>query len=324
MSRGEAFKKYVLAFGSASNNADDTLRALYAETYGWRRYLFPLTVLGLLGAASVAIVLVRAGFQILPENTEQVLKRMPPESVAALSGAFIWGMYDALGRFQSVDLSPVSLHYVSLRILVCSAIAPFLVMPLNDSVKPLVAIIIGAFPVQTILDFLKGQAQNRLGFTGMSAPTEPPTLHYLQGMTPSMLQRLNSEGIESVEHLAGADPFKLLLHTNLEWKVILDLIDQAILFDYVGDRILSLRTMGVRGAIEFGTLHEDTIGRSRRLQENSGRLMTSIASVLKIDEAGVRNIAENAFEDVQVNLIWSLWGEAALGKEEQSEAAATE
>ena len=50
-----------------------------------------------------------------------------------------------------------------------------------------------------------------------------------------MLQRLQDNGFESAEHLAGDDPIKMLLKTNVEWKVILDLIDQAILFGYVGE-----------------------------------------------------------------------------------------
>jgi hypothetical protein len=178
--------------------------------------------------------------------------------------------------------------------------------------KPLAAIAVGAFPVQTILDFLKGQAHSKLGFTGMSEPAELPTLHYLQGMTPAMLQRLNSEGNESAEHLAGADPFKMLLNTNLEWKVILDLIDQAILFGYIGDQIVGLRPMGVRGAIEFGTLHKPAIEKDRRLRESSLLLTGSIAKLLKVDNVAVCNLAENAYEAVQVNLIWDLWGEAQL------------
>jgi len=319
MSRGQTFQKYIQAFGSHTD-LDTTLNALYAEGYGASRYVFPLFELALINFVAVVILLVKAGFPMVPQNVELILDKLPAEALAALGGAAIWGMYDSVQRFQSIDLSPASLHYLALRSLLTPVIAPLMTAAFNDALKLLIAFVIGAFPVQSLLDFLKGQARSKLQITGQSEPVEAPTLNRLQGMTSSMLQRLQSEGFESVEHVAGADPFKLLLNTNLEWKVILDIIDQAILFDYVGEGSALLRPIGIRGSIEMATIQQDIDDPTRR--DQADKLITAIATTLKQDESGVRNLIRNAFEDVQVNLIWQLWGETELEAKEEARSQA--
>jgi hypothetical protein len=309
MSRGPTFQKYIQAFGSHTQ-LDAVLSALCAESYGARRYVFPVFELALLNWAAVVIVLVRAGFSMVPHELQLILAKIPPESLAALGGAAIWGMYDSVQRFQVIDLSPASLHYLALRIILTPVIAPLMGAAFSEPLKLLIAFAIGAFPVQTILDFIKGQARSKLQFTGQAEPVEPPTLNKLQGMTPSMLQRLENEGFEGVQHAAGADPFKLLLKTNIEWKVILDIIDQAILFDYIGDNMALLRPLGIRGSIEIATIQQGLTDQSTH--DDAMKLVAVIAGVLKQDQAGVLNLIRNAYEDVQVNLIWALWGETKL------------
>ena len=309
MGRGQVFQKYIQAFASGMN-LDDTLTSLYGETYGPRRYVFPVFELALLNWAAVTILLVKAGFPMLSPGFTAILAKIPPECLAAVAGASLWGMYDSVERFQAIDLSPASLHYLALRLLLTPAIAYPAGMPFVAGAKLLVALAIGAFPVQTLLDFLKGQARSKLQITGEPEPVEPPTLHQIQGMTSSMLQRLRNEGFEGAEHLAGADPFKLLLKTNLEWKVILDIIDQAILFDYVGESLALLRPLGIRGSIEIATIQENLLDSAQR--DEAMKLVAAIAAVLKQDERGVLNLIRNAYEDVQVDFIWALWGETVI------------
>ncbi|HTX33953.1 MAG TPA: hypothetical protein VME43_02995 [Bryobacteraceae bacterium] len=313
MGRGQTFQKYIQAFASRMD-LDGTLASLYGESYGARRYVFPVFELALLNWAAVTILLVKAGFPLLPPAFQQILGKIPPECLAAVGGASLWGMYDSVERFQSIDLSPASLHYLALRLLLTPVIAYPVGLPFIAGAKLLVALAIGAFPVQALLDFLKGQARSKLQLTGQPEPVEPPTLHQLQGMTASMLQRLQSEGFEGAEHVAGADPFKLLLKTNLEWKVILDIIDQAILFDYIGESMALLRPLGIRGAIEIATIQQSLQDNCER--EDAMKLVASIAGVLKQEQQGVLNLIRNAYEDVQVDLIWALWGETVIETED--------
>ena len=131
--------------------------------------------------------------------------------------------------------------------LVAPALAPLIGGAFTDALKSLLGFAIGTFPVVALQDFIKRQAKDKFNLAGSVEPTEGPTLNQLEGMTDGMLGRLLNEGYESVQQLASADPFKLLLKTNLDWKTVLDLIDQAILFNYTGPNGASLRTIGIRG-----------------------------------------------------------------------------
>ncbi len=274
---------------------------------------------GLVGGLFVVVTFVRVGFHLgLPSDVEQEIRRVPLETIAGLAGALIWGIYDVLRRFESVELSPVALHQVWLRMLVASVLAPILSKPFADPLKATVAFAVGAFPVKELLELVKGQARDRLKFSGSLQPAEQPTLHRLQGLSESMIERLLAEGFESAEHLATADPIKLLMRTNIEWKTILDLIDQAILLDYFPDNAELLRPCGIRGAIELATIQEDLDSEDNGARAQAQKLVLSIASVLKQDEACTRNAIRNAYEDVQVEFLWDLWGETADDDGEQT------
>jgi hypothetical protein len=66
---------------------------LYGESYRARRYGFPVFELALLNWAAVVIVLVKAGFGMMPADVQQILAKIPPQALAARGGASLWGMH---------------------------------------------------------------------------------------------------------------------------------------------------------------------------------------------------------------------------------------
>jgi len=193
--------------------------------------------------------------------------------------------------------------------LVAATLAPMVSGAFAESLRPLIAFAVGLFPTKEIFDFVRGQARKNLNLTISAQPTEKPNLHKLQGASEAMVGRLIDEGIESAAQLASYDPIKLLLRTNLQWKTILDIIDQAILFDYFGDKCEQLREFGIRGSIELASLHDDLADDDASIRAECGQLVARIASRLDVDEAAVRNAIRNAYEDIQVELLWDLWGD---------------
>jgi len=109
---------------------------------------------------------------------------------------------------------------------------------------------------------------------------------------------------------------KLLLRTNLEWKTILDIIDQAILFDYFGDKCERLREFGIRGSIELASIQDDLTNDDATVRAQCELLLASVALRLEVEEVAVRNAIRNAYEDVQVELLWDLWGDTDPGGED--------
>jgi hypothetical protein len=319
MARGQTFQRYVSAFGASNqDDAAATLETLFYRSLGLKRFVFPVLVCAAAASAALLVLEVRSGFPMLPEEFGLRIKSLSGASTSALAGALLWGVYDAVQRFEAVELTPASLLYISLRLFLAPVIAPLVGDAFTESVKLLVAFGIGAFPVKTLIDFVKGRARTQLNIG--AEETEKPTLQLLQGMTSDLLQLVQDQGFESVEHLAGADPVRLIFRINMPWKVILDLIDQSILVTYVGDKIARLRPLGIRGAIELATIQEDIDDPDPAKQTAVGQLVTAIAKAAEVDESGVRNMIQNAYEDVQVNLIWSFWGDEEIEEPDSQEA----
>ena len=309
--KGGTLSAYANAFSGASPT--ETVERLFQLYYAWQTYILSISLNILVSCGACAAILMRFGWQFGFPDIEARVAYMPLSSAAALAGAFVWGLYDIMQRYETVDLSPVSLHYVWLRMLIVAALAPLVSLPAADSLHPLIGFAIGAFPLSALQDFVKRQAKDR-GLSSSAEPTEAPTLNLLQGMTDGMLDRLLNEGYEGIQQLANTDPFKLLLKTNLDWKTVLDLIDQSILFDYTGPKGTTLRAIGIRGSIELATIQQNL--NSNKLHEvaEGSKLIALVAGKLGEDEAGVRNLVKNAFEDVQVNLVWDLWGDEEVKK----------
>jgi hypothetical protein len=74
----------------------------------------------------------------------------------------------------------------------------------------------------------------------------------IQGLEDSRdRQKLVSLGITTVQALATADPLLLFFRTTLPIRTVVDLIDKAILYLYIGDKVKELRTHGINGMIEL-------------------------------------------------------------------------
>jgi hypothetical protein len=327
---GDAFGKYIRAYfprnksDKQAPNPRKVIGALFEPRYGKRTYMAPMGILVATSfVAGIAVVLwVKLPLGILAP-TGDFLAGTPQEAgaapavFAALAGAYVWGLYDVLRRYQILDLTPGSLHFIWLRLIVAPVLGGLAGAVAADPFALLGAFGLGAFPLRTLKSFVKEKAASRLNITQGDIPTEPETLHYLQGLTKEVTERLEEDFYTSAEHVANADPVKLYLQSGFEWKVVLDLIDQAILFMYVGDKLPALRPIGIRGAIELVELYEDNNrSESEDLpypRERAEKMVKSIAEKLEEEEHTVENMIWMLKHDPQVDLIMTLWGETGTG-----------
>lgn len=116
-------------------------------------------------------------------------------------------------------------------------------------------------------------------------------------MDQETIERLNELGIHTLQEPANVDPVSLLFRTNFPPKVALDWIDQAILYNYVGEVAGALRGRSVRGAIELAAV---------RGEENDD-LWRDVAGVLKITQNEAKYLVEMLRWDHQVRLVWRIW-----------------
>jgi hypothetical protein len=287
---------------------------LFVKSFGVVAYLVPVVVNAVGVWGLTVIFLTRHGLDVgLPGNMATLFTRLPRSVVAAFAGAFVWGMYDALRRYRAASLSPESLHFTWLRMLIAGSLAPFISALFNNGTGgDAIAFGLGAFPVKTLSDLIQGQVANRLQVSASAAPAEAPTLQALQGITPGLLETLSEADIDSTQGLAYADPLKLFLRTNIPWNVVLDLVDQALLCNYVGDKLKGLRVLGIRGSIELSSLHDAFSGGA----DSSGNVhvvVARIAELLNESIDAVLNLIDTVYFDYQVKFVAALWGDAYGG-----------
>lgn len=322
MAGGRISTSYTNAFGSESQVPKDTIQKLFDIHYGGRAYAVPIFMSAALATVASVCSLVYAGLDMkLPKELEDLIRGMPASILAASAGAYVWGLYDVFQRYRTIDLSPVSLHLIWWRFLLAPILTPLVTSPFVPSAQALVGFLIGAFPAATLLDFAKSIAQKNINIVSSSEPFEQPNLHHLQGMTKNMIDRLAEEGFERAEHLAQADPIRLLLRTSIEWKVILDIIDQAILFTYLGSKMEAWRSLGFRGSVEVAAMFDDLEDEDDpQVLSRAQATVSLMSSKLGESEDCVRNLIQTLYHDVQVKFIWDLWGEAALdGSDEDAD-----
>lgn len=315
MTQGNSLQRYIRAFEIVGTDSQKTIKCLFEFYYHWKAYILPSVVIVFVTTVAGLICVVRMGIPMgLPNELGALIARMPSSIVAGLVGAYTWGVYDSLRRYHVIDLSPISLQFIWLRIVIAFVLGYGAGLIFKGDLEIFAAFGLGAFPVKTLKDFVKGEARKRFNMSGAPVPAEEPTLHKIQGLSKEINERLLEEGIYSTENLANADPVKLLLRTNFEWKVILDIIDQAILYCYVGDKIENLRPMGIRGSIELAEL-------GHRLQDpdskdQAEKLCEEVAQLLGRSGIAVKNLIQTIIEDPQVDLIVNLWGETYVGSSE--------
>jgi len=318
MSDHGVFEKYIERFGGVSQHPQDVVQKLFDLTYHPRTYFVAVNFNVFVIAAAVAIAFIRAGISLgLPSPLENLMRTAPSTLVAGIAGAYVLNLYEVLGRYRNGDLSPSSLHFTWLHTIVAAIVAPLLSAAFAPNIQAAVAFGIGVFPLRDSLEAAKDLARKRLQLLQTAKPAEGATLYKLQGFTEEVIDRLAEEGITSAEHLAYADPIRLLLRTNIQWAAILDFIDQALLFIYVDSGIEKLRSIGIRGSIELAAVYDRVKPDERAEDEQArGKEITMIAGRLGLTEDEASTLVLTFFEDIQVNLIWALT--ETLGSDEDS------
>ena len=305
--RGAALAKYLQAYGPI--RPDQLLSGYYDRS----AYVFPVVFnMALVTLGGVAALTKAGAFSGAQPPVFALLARTPGPVLAGLAGAYVWSQYDLIRRYTLVDMSAASLHLLWLRLGVGAAVGYLAVLPFQESIQPLIAFGLGAFPLETVREFLRDVVTKNLNLQDRHTKGEEPELHKLQGLTAEVVIRLRDEGITSTQHLALANPVRLLFKTNLEWTVILDAIDQAMLYQYVGDKLASLRGLGIRSAIDLAEVL-DYLDSDIEEEKHRGRLLVGqAAEILGTPVAGVENLVATVAEDPQLALIWELWSEAIV------------
>ena len=308
--QGRTFESYKSAHAfQADASVSEVIESLFGSQYTVRSYVFPVVVNALTCVGSLALFLIKVAPGYFGGPVVGV-SDMNNVFFYGLAGAFLWSLYDLIRRFEEADLVPESLCYFTLRMFIVAVLSCTLRVVFSENFSPLVAFALGAFPVGSLLSFLKHQAKTKIDLSESEALATDPDLPNLQGISQRTFEQLDRLCIDRIDQLAHTNPIKLLVGTNIDWELILDLIDQAILYAYLGDGVAKLRPMGIRGASDLSSLYEGVTCDFGQAVRKARPLAQEAASKLGLSGDDFVNVAQNIFWCPQVQFIRCLRGEA--------------
>ncbi len=178
-------------------------------------------------------------------------------------GAYVYSIQELLRRYNTFDLQPQTYASILVRMLVSIIlvyVASSALMALRGAppaanasdlsagytaiwTPAIVAFIIGAFPSRGIQWF--GRIADRVLGSGSGGATSLP-IENLDGISVWHAARLQQIGIDDAQNLAHADISKLLLTTQFDPQVIVNWIDQAMLYVKVESRLGNFHTAGIK------------------------------------------------------------------------------
>lgn len=296
------------AWNNISMNSAERASAMFDLKYTWTAYALPLFLASTVTFLGVLAGFVKAGYSPLPADLTRLFNELPPTFLAGLAGAFLSGIWELIHRYRRFEFSPDSMHRMWHSLLAAPLIATLLSSAFTEGVAFIVSFGVGVTPWRELMGLVSEQARGVLRLAGSRAQEEEPTLHHLQGMTRELIDYLKEEEITSIEHLAYADPVGLLLTSNVNWVRIVDLIDQALLHGYLGDKCERLRPFGIRGAIEATELWMRATGGEQEKRAKAMETLNEVAKTLELPVPAVRNLMTVLQGDPQVTFLRDLLG----------------
>jgi len=113
---------------------------------------------------------------------------------------------------------------------------------------------LGLFPLQQAWNFITEKTTKAVGATPSSGQPGKE-LAEIQGLADEHnRQKLLDIGIHTIQGLSTADPLLIFFQTTMSLRTVVDLIDKAYLYMYIGDKVVDLRKHGINGVIEMMAL----------------------------------------------------------------------
>src|SRR5215469_1630752 len=331
MSQEGVLESYLNAFGRAAisssgekPSAQEVVDTLFNFYYSTGSYLFGIAMNLLVAIGVSTCIAVAAHIPLLnlaPDLARLAGKTTPPLAFSFV-GAYIWTLYDLLKRYRSVDLTPAAFQFSWLRLLAACVVGPLISAGAADGLKNLIAFGIGMLPLQAVFEYFADLASKQMGKTINQKQAWPPDLYKLQGMTLDSIDRMEERRVDSVATLAYTDPIKLFLKAEIDWLVIIDVIDQALLYNYVGDKLAILPPVGIRGSIEAAIIYQRLRSGDPAEKDEANALIVKLKDKLGLSQEETLNLIRTVWEDGQVKLLSHLFGDSFANNEKAKDAAA--
>ena len=248
---------------------------------------------------------------------------LPEAFVWGFAGAYAASLITIFDAFRTLNLDPTTFYSITYRILFSSTGAYVVSTAgvFTDSFAPVLAFGIGLFPAQQTWKVITDKAAQVVGTS--SKEGEPgAALASIQGLEDQRnRQKLVDVDISTVQGLATADPFWLFFQTTFPLRTIIDMMDKAILYQYLGDKTVEVRKHGINGVIELVALvpFADNVTAFTQVRgvlaadkffkdSNPDKLLESLTTVMGQERDELKAFIYNLYYDPLVRLLYDMWG----------------
>ena len=204
---------------------------IYQSYFGRSLYILPVILLLLVTFCSSGFLIRSALYK-----SQTMVSKLPAEAphvllnyvaISAIVGAYLWIAGDGLRRMRINDYLPSNVYAHVLRMVVAIPLGFAIGSMGNSALGPFLAFAIGVFPLETVTRFIRAGASKAMSVTD-DADTDGDEIKRLIGVNNDVAHRLVAEDVATILDLAKCDPIRVMMRTNLDFDVVLDLMNQAI------------------------------------------------------------------------------------------------
>lgn len=256
---------------------EDQFQALFATDFGAKTFVIPAIIL--LAIGTVVLFMGYAGglgYAVALGDPAQIVPVQPFGikleliSIAAIFGAYTWVASDVIVRSHQWTLHPSDLAWYALRLIVAVPLGYALALAVGANpvasgvtvpagIGAFAAFVGSMFSLDAITKAL-GTAATRFGLPMNSSPEERDDLIIkLAGVDDAKAQALSTEGLSTIGQLVAVDPIRVCIRTGLPFEYVLNLINAALLWVFVGNALKLLAPLGLRGASDVLALDDDWV-----------------------------------------------------------------
>jgi hypothetical protein len=306
-------KLYLDTFQNQEVETDKALEAFTKFYYSWygRKYLIAPIIITMLAAIIVSYSLADTGlfnlneFNKIPEAAAEYI-HLPAVAVAAAAGAYGFAAWDLIWRTARLNLSPADILGASVRMLIAIPLGYSFAALLKDDLGSFIAFAAGAFPLQTVATILQRLANKQLGVQ-MGASASKDQVTELSCVDRVIADRLQDADITTVCQLAYCDPVQICMRTSLSFAFVSDIAAQALAWIYIGNKLIDLSPLGLRGAVEIRNLYEDIEGGDEDEKKIADATLKKAASIMALNPEEFRNVATEIAEDPYTVFLAETW-----------------
>ncbi len=232
----------------APGTARRQFEALYERWYGRAKFWAP----GILLFVVAALAVTTSVFSVFASQSDVTSPfiRMPLPAIAALAGAYMWVCDDLIGRCRRLDMNPSDLHWGAMRFVIAIPMGYAFGSLVQDAIAPFIAFALGAFPINELSNMLRRLANAKLGMEPKDDEASDSIVK-LNGTDRDIAERLAKEDLRTIGQLAYCDPVHTTMRSSLSFNFVTDLMNQALVWNYLRTDLHALSRQGLRGAVEI-------------------------------------------------------------------------